>query len=647
MAIRHRGWQVLLLLTMSWCMACGSDVTAPITVDIVDAVPDAGPDIPFVPPDLGQPDLPEWEVADLSFDTGDVAKPFGDWNKPCASNGDCESGYCIQISPEESVCTIPCVEECPKDWLCKGIQTGPDLTFLCVPPLGNSCKECAGDADCVFKGDLCVPVGETGSYCLNDCAKGQPCPDGYSCLETVVAGLDAPALLCTPDTASCVCNADLDGTSKECSITNDFGKCYGETICDGPAGWTDCDALTPEPEQCDGLDNNCDGAADEGIEDTQCSVENEFGTCTGTETCLGADGSFCDAATPVAEECDGLDNNCDGVIDETFVDTDGDLQADCIDTDDDSDGVVDIADNCPDVKNIGQADLDEDGLGDACDDDDDGDGIIDEEDNCPDLANPLQEDMDVDGLGDLCDNDIDGDGSDNVWDCAPENPLVYPGAEEICDGLDNNCNLFVDEGFPDNDGDNVADCGDADDDNDTVPDPDDNCPTIANPDQSDIDGDGLGDVCDPDADADGVANDDDCQPLNPLVYPGADELCNGYDDNCNGLVDEGYPDFDDDLAADCVDDDDDNDGDEDASDCEPLDPAIFNGAVEACNGYDDNCDGIKDEACPPVHVSLHQVQAVARGKSGQVKAAIVLGRPVGRTLSSEASGYKLHLGASR
>ena len=647
MSVRRRRWGMgMLFVAAGLLCGCGSDAVAPVTLDVTDTAP-AAPDIPFVAQDLGEPDLPEWDGLDLRVDLGDVGHPFGDWNKPCAGNEDCESGYCIQISEDESVCTITCVEECPKDWLCKGIQTGPDLVFLCVPPTGNSCKECNGDVDCVFKGDLCVPVGETGGYCLNDCSKGQPCPGGYTCAERDVEGRDEPAMLCAPDTGSCVCTEELNNTTEECSNSNESGKCFGEMLCDGPAGWTECDAAVPEAELCDGLDNDCDGAIDEEIDPSECTLGNEHGLCSGTETCDGEEGLVCDAPVPMEEDCDGLDNNCDGEVDEIFPDTDGDLEADCVDSDDDSDGVVDIADNCPLVKNVGQADLDEDGDGDACDEDDDGDGTPDEADNCTEEPNPLQEDLDEDGLGDLCDEDIDGDGSNNVWDCAPEDPLIYPGAEEICDGKDNNCNLFVDEGYPDIDGDNVADCGDTDDDNDGIHDELDNCPVDANADQSDVDDDGLGDVCDPDADGDGFDNGDDCAWLNPQVFPGADEVCNGFDDNCNGIVDEGYPDLNDDDEADCIDDDDDGDGDADETDCAPEDPEIYNGAEEKCNGMDDNCDDIKDEGCPPTNVSLHQVEAVVSGADGQFHADVVLGRPAGAIISSEESGYKIHFGATR
>jgi hypothetical protein len=72
------------------------------------------------------------------------------------------------------------------------------------------------------------------------------------------------------------------------------------------------------------------------------------------------------------------------------------------------------------------------------------------------------------------------------------------------------------------------------------------------------------------------------------------ELCNGVDDDCDGLVDEEFPDTDLDGVADCIDWDDDGDGVADTADCQPLDPDIHPQAEESCNGIDDDCDGTID-----------------------------------------------------
>ena len=95
------------------------------------------------------------------------------------------------------------------------------------------------------------------------------------------------------------------------------------------------------------------------------------------------------------------------------------------------------------------ADLDGDGFGDpnnsqlACEQP--ADYVLDNTDNCPAIANADQADLDNDGIGDVCDTDADGDGFDAPEDCNDFDPAINPGATEICDGIDNNCDDEVDE----------------------------------------------------------------------------------------------------------------------------------------------------------------------------------------------------------
>lgn len=139
--------------------------------------------------------------------------------------------------------------------------------------------------------------------------------------------------------------------------------------------------------------------------------------------------------------------------------------------------------------------------------------------------------------------DADGDGFDSTKDCNDNDPAVHPGATEICNGKDDNCDGKVDEGF-------------------------------------DKDGDGYASCATPSKKAD--CNDDD-----PAVHPGAAETCNEKDDDCDGVVDNGF----------------DQDGDgfftckhaDKEADCDDKDPKVMPGAKEVCNGKDDDCNGQTDE----------------------------------------------------
>ncbi len=173
--------------------------------------------------------------------------------------------------------------------------------------------------------------------------------------------------------------------------------------------------------------------------------------------------------------------------------------------------------------------------------------------------------------------DLDGDGASGAADCDDTDPTVFVGAEELCDDKDNNCDGDIDEGvtlefWPDADGDSFG---------------------------------GEGSVFACSAPADHVDVQGDCDDTDPTVFVGAEELCDGLDNDCNGTPDDGptrtfYADADGDghgTPAETAEGSCPPDGfavlDDD---CDDGDPTRAPSIQEICNdGHDDDCDGAADD----------------------------------------------------
>ncbi len=199
----------------------------------------------------------------------------------------------------------------------------------CLPLQSSECLPCKTDAHCATPGDRCLSF-DGGQFCGRDCSDGNAygtpagtCPTGYVCAAQAGGGEQ-----CVPETGSCACKDPEDhGVARACIQDNAHGQCAGLEVCDAATGWSACSAAVPGPEVCNGVDDDCDGQTDEGVAPPSdgCVVESDYGACGGDWKCGGGAGWVCDAPVPAAESCNYLDDDCDGQTDEGFRDPASDL----------------------------------------------------------------------------------------------------------------------------------------------------------------------------------------------------------------------------------------------------------------------------------------------------------------------------------
>ncbi|MEY3012501.1 MAG: hypothetical protein RIT45_1236 [Pseudomonadota bacterium] len=184
---------------------------------------------------------------------------------------------------------------------------------VCAPIPPDPCGACATDADCAA-GYACRAVtgADTGvsgtKHCAPTCAGG--CPTGFACQSG----------RCSPQTGACSCTEKQIGQDRACAIANDLGTCVGSQTCTA-AGWGSCQGKSPAADVCNGVDDDCDGEIDEsaGAGET-CAFTNSFGTCPGVLGCFGGAGSLCLGTAPAEDVCNGKDDDCDGATDQGYLD---------------------------------------------------------------------------------------------------------------------------------------------------------------------------------------------------------------------------------------------------------------------------------------------------------------------------------------
>jgi hypothetical protein len=438
---------------------------------------DAGDVDAVEPPDGGDTTDTDTELPDAGdADVGDADTDDGEVTDPDAGDGDTTDAL---DTDDTDVSDPDVVDPCDKPELCNGQDDDCDgLTDEEWPGLGEPCD--GPDSDQCANGILECAAGGLTAVCGDETATDL-------------------TELCNDQDDDCdgITDEGFEGLGDTCDGPDDDLCEYGTMVCTLTGDETECSAelATNLVEQCNGMDDDCDGETDELWPQVGQPCDGpDADTCkSGSWTC-GPAGVVCVGDSQQFEKCNGLDDDCDGQTDELWPE-----------------------------------------IGDPCDGPD--------EDACE--------------YGNLQCGD---DEASTV--CAGDTGTP---TTEVCDGFDNDCDGQTDEGFS-----------------------------------------GMGDICDgddPDKCKNGVLA---CSPDGSAVIcsgeppGGVVELCNGKDDDCDGEIDENWPN----LGAPC--DGPDSDlcvhgvvvckADGSNAECGPESPVNI---VETCNAKDDDCDGETDEGVVP------------------------------------------------
>ena len=434
---------------------------------------------------------------------GTEAKQCDDLN-PCTDDTcDAQSGQCV-FTPNVLPCDDgnPCsVQDLCADSQCSGTPADCDDANPCTDDDCDPEQGCVStpnqspcdDANICTLKDNCGDGICAGTALLN-CDDGNPCTDNA----------------CVPDQGGCVYQANT-------APCDDGSFCTENDACDN---WT-CKGAAID---CDDL-NVCtyDGCNP----DTGCTHENNLEACEDANLCTMSDlcaqgvcqpgqvpeGLCDDGNVCTADTCEPVNGNC----------LNQPTEGACTDH-----SVCTTEDSCVDGSCQGlPLDCDDNELctADSCDDET---GCVHEpvESECTDNDKCTEDDACLEGK---CVGNVVVCNDDNTCtsdSCTPDVGCLFDNNEDACDDADpatadDTCNGGMCSGLPDPDKDGVANSGyDHDCTHQETTACNDNCPDDPNPDQGDWNGNGLGEPCDPCLEA---------------------ELCNGEDDNCNGEIDEDFP----------------------------------------------------------------------------------------------------------
>jgi hypothetical protein len=277
---------------------------------------------------------------------------------PCQDPAQCSSGFCLE-TPNGARCAGACTTDCLPGFACTVMPKSDGTSAsVCASLFANLCDPCKDNVACqnvAGGGARCVKNADGGAFCGVGCKADSECPPGYGCQDAQDVGGNKlkQCVFLGPGSCACSQTAIQQKLDTPCTMTAGLAVCQGSRVClaDGApgapkgGGLSACLVTGGGGEQCDGIDNDCDGVTDEDTcDDNQpCTTDtcNNGGAAAKCEHAFNtlpcdADGSVCtegDHCTDgvcqpgVALKCDDKNlctkDNCDAKTGCTSVSADG------------------------------------------------------------------------------------------------------------------------------------------------------------------------------------------------------------------------------------------------------------------------------------------------------------------------------------